>query len=310
MLSLFLLERSPRLAILLGAMLINAGPFVQVAQAKAPSLASSEVRDIKGSSARRLILNDNLGVYHDLPASGELQFSVQGAGRLVLYIVNHRTMLTRESSVVAVSDNGKAWRRLKVPCSASTLAFRSGKVLPCRYVIHELETRAGSHAIGLRLSRNKLGASVHIRFVSEALLAAVPEAVKGLHALRADSGQSDASSQAPGLALVPSPAPKGADRMLTGENLKLKQKERSALDWNHPLLWAGIAVTGIAAGGALYFGLRSKSKFDEGARNTIQLQRDELNADGTTAAIVANSLFALAGAALTGTAAFLVYGQD
>jgi hypothetical protein len=257
----------------------------------ATSSLAAERLSVQGDPAKRWIADDDLGFYYDIPMGEELRVEIEGPGTLIMFLVNHEATGTRGNSVLVVTRDKKAWKRLKLGCAATPKRFvDETDIKPCERVTRDLQIEPGTHHLGFRLKRTRVGASVHFLFASRERLDLEPELATAV----ADSDSELSWEEAEELDLLAPPTAVGESGPApTGISGKLA----------NPWLWTAAGV-GVAAGATgIAFGLMSSSDFSD-AENRTTSQRDwqDLNDSGKQKAVVANVLFATAAAGLAGAA--------
>jgi hypothetical protein len=255
------------------------------------ALAADRVT-VHGEPTKRWIEADDLGFYYEIPMGDELEIDVIGPGTLILFLVNHEATGTRGTSVLVMTKASQAWKRLKLGCvpSGKRFADETG-IQPCKRMTRDLQIEAGTHRIGLRLKRTKVGASVHLLFASQEQLDLEP-------ALATAQDGELSWEEAEDLDLVTIEAAEKPER--TGGGVDVDAALKNPLMWSLTGAAAAIAGTGVA------FGAHSQSRFDEAAGQVSQRRRVELNDSGKQSAVIANTLFGVAGAAAITAAVIFV----
>jgi len=258
--------------------------------ASSTALAADRVT-VHGDPTKRWIEADDLGFYYEIPMGDELQIDVEGPGTLILFLVNHEAAGTRGTSILVLTRAGEAWKRLKLGCVPSDKRFADETgIQPCKRMTRDLQLDAGTHRLGLRLKRTKVGASVHLLFASREQLDLEP-------ALATVEDSELSWEQAEDLDLV------------TISSADEKEQELGGIDaaLTNPLMWSLAGIAAASAGTGVAFGAYSQSRFDEAAgQGVTQRRRVELNDSGKQGAVIANTLFGVAGAAAVTAAIIFV----
>lgn len=264
----------------------------------AVSLLAAEagaVQDIvvQGAANKRFIQGDEFGFYYEIPGNGGLSFKLDGPGTLIIFLVNHRTAKQRGNTVLAVSKDGKPWKRLKLRCPNSSRRFTNGgPLIPCGRISRDLRIKTGPHRVAIRVIKTKKGASAHFLYVSQSELDAEPEIVTTM----VGTGESVEAEDWDGSFDVP-------------ELVSIETEGTTPGPFSNPLTWTLIGIAAVTGGAGVYVGLQSKSKFEDFEKaDKSQVRSRKLKDDGKGQAIIANVLFGVAAISATVAGVFF-YGD-